>query len=241
MRKRVFHVGLRALDVVGAQLLRQKRHQGCRASSSATRDSERPPHRDSRPPRRSSWRRSRAPSGEVEPCGVTRRGNELARRLFPADVAGDPRVEPFVALEGDAVERAHVRRVVDRRGGADVVAVAQPAAEDVVAARAEVPVPEAGHVGHQDLARDVAARDEQARRDPRLAAGPARHRRWIQQMLAHRDRRLVEVGHPRHGVDAQVLHHRDQVLDRPLDVAAVARLAVEVPREKMAVNSGLTS
>ena len=65
-----------------------------------------------------------------------------------------------------------------------------------------------------------------------LAAGPARHRRRIQQVLAHRDRRLIEVGHPGNGFDAEVLHHRDHVLDRPLDVAAVARLAVEVLRRE---------
>ena len=38
-----------------------------------------------------------------------------------------------------------------------------------------------------------------------------------------------------------MLHHRDHVLDRPLDVAAVGGCAVEVFDEKIVVNSGLTS
>jgi len=37
----------------------------------------------------------------------------------------------------------------------------------------EVPVSEAGHVGDQHLAGDVAARDEETRRNPRFPAGPS--------------------------------------------------------------------
>jgi hypothetical protein len=48
--------------------------------------------------------------------------------------------------------------------------------------------------------------------------------------LAHRNGRLIEIGHPGNGFDTEVLHHRDHMLDRPLDMAAIARLAVEVLR-----------
>ena len=48
-------------------------------------------------------------------------------------------------------------------------------------------------------------------------------------MLTHGNGRLIEVGHARNLVHAQVLQHRDQVLDRRLDVSAVAGGAVEVP------------
>ena len=100
--------------------------------------------------------------------------------------------------------------------------------EQVVGAGREVPVAEAGHVRNQHVARHVAARDQEARRDPRLAAGPAGDRGWIQQMLAHRDGGLVEIRHAGHRGCAEMLLHRDDVLDRPFDVAAVARGAVEV-------------
>jgi hypothetical protein len=49
-----------------------------------------------------------------------------------------------------------------------------------------------------------------------LPAGPARHGRRIQKMLAQRDRRLVEIGHAGHRLHIQVLHERDNVLDRAL-------------------------
>src|SRR5262249_50810316 len=120
----------------------------------------------------------------------------------------------------------------DRGGRADVVAVAQPAAEQVVAAGGEVPVPESGDVGDQDVARDVAAGDELARRDPRLAARPAGDRRRGQQVLTHGNGRLVEVGHSWNRVYTEVLHHRDHVLDRSLDVRTVTGLAVKVFRRE---------
>src|SRR5215467_819100 len=62
---------------------------------------------------------------EIEPSRLTRRRNELAGRLFPADVARDARVELLIPLEGSAVECAHVRGIVDSGGRADVVAIAQ--------------------------------------------------------------------------------------------------------------------
>ena len=51
-------------------------------------------------------------------------------------------------------------------------------------------------------------------------------------MLAHRNGCLVEVGHARNFIHAQVLHHRDDVLDRSLDMSAVAGGTVKVLRRE---------
>ena len=81
-------------------------------------------------------------------------------------------VSSSASTEGSAASPAST-------GSIEQSAVAQPAPQDVVGAGGKIPVSETGHVGEQDIACDVAARDEQARRDPRLPARPARHRRRV--------------------------------------------------------------
>jgi hypothetical protein len=62
--------------------------------------------------------------------------------------------------ERDAVERAHGSRVADRRRRADVVAIAEPPAKQVIAAGGEVPVAEAGHARDEHVAPRGFRRDE---------------------------------------------------------------------------------
>src|SRR5438105_15415927 len=149
--QRVFHVAPGTLDTAGAELTSEER--------------------DERVARRlCGWYTQQSPQQvvdgfggcpatagdhhvrEIEPGRMTGRRNELARGLLPADVAGDAGVELLVPLERRAVECAHVRGIADRRGRADVVAVAQPLAEHIVGAGGKVPVPGAGRGGDEHLA-----------------------------------------------------------------------------------------
>ncbi len=96
----------------------------------------------------------------------------------------------------------------------------------------EVRIPEADDVGKQVVEGGVAPLLQERGRNPGSALPPARDRRGIQQVLAQRDRGVVEVRHARHVVGAELLEHRHHVHDRALDVGAVAGRAVEVAGEE---------
>ena len=228
--QRVFHVRLGASDVRGAELLLEQRHQRV-----AARRGDGHPQEPAQQVvyRLAGGRRPRVPNhgGHVDPGPAARGRDELARRPLPPAVGRDAGVEQLVPLERGQVERRHVGRVVEGDRAAEIIPPPQPIAHLAGAASGqEVRVAEAHDVGEQVVEGDVAPLLDEGGGDPGPALRPPRDRRRVQQVLAQRGGGAVEVGHPGNVVGPEVLEQGDDVLDRPLDVGAVAGLAVEVAR-----------
>src|SRR5262249_22163354 len=82
------------------------------------------------------------------------------------------------------------------------------------------------------IASEVAAREQEPRRDPGAALRPARHRRRIEQDLPELAADHVEVGNSGQVLDPELAVGRDNELDRALDARAERERAVKVARQE---------
>ena len=86
--------------------------------------------------------------------------------------------------------------------------------------------------GKQHVAREIAAFEQQAGRDPALALRPSRHGRRREKLLPQRARDGIEVRHAGNTREAEFLICRHGQFHRPLDVRAHRRRAIEVARQE---------
>src|SRR5207247_983186 len=121
--KRIFQIGLRAVDTIGSQFLGQKFHESV-ASRLRDRYADDSPQQVVDGISRHLCAAVQHDFRQIELRRMTWGRNELPRRLLPSDVAGDSSIELFIALECGAVERGHRRCVMDGRSRPDAVPVA---------------------------------------------------------------------------------------------------------------------
>ena len=195
----VLHVSLRALDMLGAELLREERGPG-RAFGQARRHVEKVPREQ-----------FDCVSGGACVAGQHHRAQVNARqrardrldhfhRFLPASVAAVARVEVLFAIDHAVCHRhafAGGRGSFRPRGCSDV----KPARDALVhgphlGAHCDQRVAVVGHrheIREHQVAHEVAALDQQARGDPCPPLGPAGNGRRMQQVLPQRAGGLVEV------------------------------------------------
>ena len=93
-------------------------------------------------------------------------------------------------------------------------------------------------VGQCDVEREIAALQQQARRDPAAALRPAGHRRRMHQALAERGRGFVEVGHAGHFGEAELAVGGHHQFDRPLDARRDRLGRMEIARHQQHFEEG---
>ena len=87
-------------------------------------------------------------------------------------------------------------------------------------------------VREQHRAGEIAAFQQQARRDPATPVRPAGYRGGPEQLLSQRGDHQIEVGNAGHAVNPQLLVGRHHQFRRTLDVGAHAGRAVKVSRQE---------
>src|SRR5579863_9519707 len=87
-------------------------------------------------------------------------------------------------------------------------------------------------VGEQNIAREVPAFEEQARRDPTLAAGPACNRRRSEKLLSQRSRGLIEIRNPGKTLQPKLSIRRDRELHRTFDLGTHGSGTIKIARQE---------
>ena len=93
-------------------------------------------------------------------------------------------------------------------------------------------------VGEHDVERKIASLEQQARRDPAAALGPAGDGGWVEQALAERAGHIVEIGHARHLFEPELVVGGDHQIDRALDAGGGRFGRVEILRQEDHLEEG---
>src|SRR5262252_1551636 len=220
--QRPLHVGRSLYQVGGAELALQERHQGIanRAADRHAQQAER-----QMIDRIASGLRARVHdlSRQIELRSRPWDWFDPAYRLLPSDQAAVARIEVLGAVDDirhrpvAALHAASAGFLIDRCL-ANTVAGQNAVVDPLnLRARIEVRINEIDDVRKQDVASEIAARQQQSRCDPGTALGPACNGRRIEQGLPEFAADDIKIRDARQMFDAELTVGRYNQLNRTLD------------------------
>ncbi len=171
-------------------------------------------------------------AGQIDLRKVAQNGLDSLDGHLRAPETAIARVEILIAV-GVLVRLRDVHFALVLGGGADVHSLADALGDSANLAAAGIAVGrKEADIGKQNVAREIAPLQKQARSNPTLAAGPSRYGRLREELLPQRARGQVEVRNAGNTLQSEFAVGGHGQLHRALEMRAHRSRAVEVARQE---------